>query len=57
MVRVVISATPMVAVKPGKAPMITPTKQEAKAKKMDSKVMKDAMEWPKAKSPSNIRAT
>jgi hypothetical protein len=47
----------MVAVKPGKAPMITPTKQEAKAKKIDSSVMKETMEWPKAKSPSNIRAT
>ena len=52
----VINATPIVAVRPGRAPMITPTSDEARAKKMDCGVMNDASECPKAKRPSNIRA-
>ncbi|MCC2636139.1 MAG: hypothetical protein K0S48_4025 [Ramlibacter sp.] len=53
-VSVVISATPMVAVRPGSAPMITPTRVEASTRAIDVGVRKLASDWPKEKRPWNI---
>ncbi len=50
-VSVVIKATPMVAVRPGSAPITTPTSVEASTMKIDSSVMKLASECPKANRP------
>ncbi len=54
MVSVVISATPIVAVRPGSAPMITPTRVESSTSPSDSGSQKLQIEWPNAMSPSNM---
>ena len=53
-VSVVIRATPIVAVSPGSAPMITPTSDDARISAIDNGSRNDASAWPKRISPSNI---
>ncbi len=55
-VSVVISATPIVAVSPGKAPMITPTSDDRSTSPSDSGSQKLQIEWPNAMRPSNMGA-
>ena len=51
---VVISVRPIVAVRPGSAPMTRPTSVDVATQNSDSGVMNDAIDWPKATRPSNI---
>ena len=53
-VSVVMSATPIVAVRPGSAPMITPTSEDSMMMPIDVGVLKFASDCPNRKSPSNI---
>jgi hypothetical protein len=53
---VVISVRPMVAVRPGSAPMTMPTNVDSATQNSDSGVRNDTIEWPKATRPSNMAA-
>src|SRR5512144_224428 len=53
-VSVVISATPIVAVRPGSAPMMTPTSDDSSTSPSVSGSEKLAMERPNATRPSNM---
>ena len=53
-VSVVMSASAMVAVRPGRAPMTTPTSEASRARPIVEGEEKWAMDWPNRSRPSNM---